>query len=89
MSTTNITIRMDTEIKKQAEELFADLGLNLTTAFNVFAKQAIREQRLPFIISKSHNLETIQTIEDSRNRINLSRSFNSVSELMEDLDADD
>ena len=37
MSTTNITIRMDSELKKQAEELFSDLGLSMTAAITVFA----------------------------------------------------
>ena len=53
MGTTNITIRMDDELKKQAEELFADLGLNMTTAIIAFTKQAVREQRIPFIISRN------------------------------------
>ncbi len=45
MSTTNITIRMNEELKKQAEKnSFSDLGLNMTTAFTMFAKQAVREQ---------------------------------------------
>ncbi len=52
MATTNITIRMDEELKKQAKELFSDLGLNMTTAFTVFAKQAVREQKIPFMLSK-------------------------------------
>ena len=46
MATTNVTIRMDEGLKKQAEELFSDLGLNMTTAFVAFAKQAVREQRI-------------------------------------------
>ena len=89
MSTTNITIRMDAELKKQAEDLFSDLGMNLTTAFTVFAKQAVREQKLPFAVSRAYNAETMQAIEDTRNGIGLSREFSSVSELMEDLNADD
>lgn len=89
MSKTNITIRMDAELKKQAEDLFSDLGMNLTTAFTVFAKQAVREQKLPFAVSRAYNAETIQAIEDTRNGIGLSRGFSSVSELMEDLNADD
>ena len=48
MATTNVTIRMDEELKKQAEELFADLGMNMTTAIVTFTKQAVREQALPF-----------------------------------------
>lgn len=89
MATTNVTIRMDADLKKQAEELFSDLGMNLTTAFTVFAKQAVREQKLPFMVSRGYNAETIQAIEDARNGIGLSRPFSSVVELMEDLNADD
>ncbi|OON98577.1 MAG: hypothetical protein ATN35_04480 [Epulopiscium sp. Nele67-Bin004] len=89
MATTNVTIRMDAELKKQAETLFSELGMNLTTAFTVFAKQAVREQQLPFMVSKYPNAETIKVIEEARNGIGLSREFTSVSELMEDLNADD
>lgn len=89
MATTNITIRMDADLKKQAEELFSDLGMNLTTAFTVFAKQAVREQKLPFTISRAYNAETVKAIEDARNGIGLSRGFSSVKELMEELDVDD
>ncbi len=89
MATTNITIRMDADLKKQVEELFADLGMNLTTAFTIFAKQAVREQKIPFTVSRAYNAQTIQALEDARNGIGLSRSFSSVSELMEELNADD
>lgn len=89
MSTSNITIRMDSELKKQAEELFSDLGMNLTTAFTVFAKQAVREQKLPFVVSRAYNAQTYQAIQDARNGIGLSKEFSSVADLMEDLNADD
>ena len=52
MAQTNINIRMDEGLKKQAENLFSDLGMNMTTAFNVFVRQAVREQAIPFEISK-------------------------------------
>ena len=45
---TNISIRMDVELKRDAEELFANLGMNLSTAFNVFLRQSLRVQGLPF-----------------------------------------
>ncbi len=89
MPTQNITIRLDTELKKEAEKLFSDLGMNMTTAFNIFLKQAVREQQLPFIVSNIPNKLTIKAIKDARNGIALSRPFNSVEELMEDLNADD
>ena len=50
-SSTNISIRMDSDIKTQAEALFGELGMNLTTAFNIFVRQALRESRIPFEIS--------------------------------------
>lgn len=51
MSTTSVTIRMDEKLKKQAEALFEEMGLNMTTAFTIFAKTAVRQQKIPFEIS--------------------------------------
>lgn len=53
MSTVNVTIRMDETLKAQADELFSDFGLTLNAAFNMFAKQAVREQRIPFEITRN------------------------------------
>ena len=39
-TTTNISIRMDSELKAQADALFAELGMNLSTAFNIFVRQS-------------------------------------------------
>ena len=47
---TNISIRMDTELKEQAEELFGELGMNISTAFNIFVRQSLRENAIPFQI---------------------------------------
>ena len=51
MATTNVSIRMDTELKAQADELFAELGMNLSTAFNIFVRQSIRDGGIPFEIT--------------------------------------
>lgn len=53
METTNVTIRMDKKLKKQADELFDDLGISLSAAITMFIKQSIREQRIPFEIGRS------------------------------------
>ncbi len=50
MTTTNVSIRMDSDLKKQSEQLFADMGMNMTTAFTIFAKAVVREGRIPFEI---------------------------------------
>ena len=49
-NTTNLCIRIDTELKTEAETLFSELGMNLTTAITVFFRQAVRESRIPFEI---------------------------------------
>ena len=51
MAQTNINIRIDEDIKKQAENLFAEMGLNMTTAFNIFIRQSLRQGCIPFLIS--------------------------------------
>ena len=48
--TINVTIRLDREIKENAEKLFDDFGMNLSTAFNVFVRQALRQGKIPFEI---------------------------------------
>ncbi|MDR1709785.1 MAG: type II toxin-antitoxin system RelB/DinJ family antitoxin, partial [Candidatus Accumulibacter sp.] len=49
--TTNLNIRIDKELKEQAEEFFGKLGLNMTTAFNIFVRQSLRQGKIPFEIS--------------------------------------
>jgi DNA-damage-inducible protein J len=48
--TINVTIRLDRKVKENAEKLFEDLGMNLSTAFNIFARQALRQGKIPFEI---------------------------------------
>ncbi len=87
MSTTNITIRMNEELKKQAEELFSDLGLNMTTAFTMFAKQAVREQRIPFMISRTPNQETLEAIKEieEMKKDKNKKTYHSFAELLEEV----
>jgi DNA-damage-inducible protein J len=53
MANVNVTIRMDENLKKQAEELFSDFGLSFNAAMVMFTKQSIREQRIPFEITRN------------------------------------
>ncbi len=88
MSTKNVTIRMDSELKDASEKLFDALGLNMTTAITTFIKQAVREQRIPFEITlNTPNAKTIQAIEESERLLkdpNIQK-FTSVNELTKDL----
>ena len=88
MSTVNVTIRMDKKLKQQADELFTDLGMSLSTAFTVFVKQSIREQSIPFTIKRNLNAETINAmkeVEEMKAKPNSSKGYNSVDEMMGDI----
>ena len=50
-TTVNVTMRLDREIKENAEILFKELGMNMTTAFNVFVRQSLRLGKIPFEVS--------------------------------------
>ena len=50
MSNTSMNIRMDSEVKRQAQELFAQFGLDMTTAINMFLRQSIRQRGIPFAL---------------------------------------
>ena len=64
MSTQSTNIRIDTELKRQAQQLFSDLGMDMTTAVNIFLRQAVREQAIPFRIGEPArpNAETLEAI---------------------------
>lgn len=54
MANVNVTLRVDEQLKKQAEDLFSDFGLSLNAAMTIFIKQSVREQRIPFEISRNN-----------------------------------
>ncbi|MDR1001487.1 MAG: type II toxin-antitoxin system RelB/DinJ family antitoxin [Clostridiales bacterium] len=90
MATTNLNIRIDEDLKKQAEGIFNELGLNMSTALTVFLRQTVRSNGIPFEMRlETPNAETLAAMEDVRLKRNLRGPFNSVKELMEDLNADD
>ena len=67
MASTNLNIRMDKEIKDQAEKIFNELGLNMTTAVNIFLRTAVREHGIPFELKlEVPNEITAEAIEEGR-----------------------
>ena len=86
--TTNINIKTDSTLKAQAEKLFSDLGMNMSTALNIFLRQAVRENRIPFEITKNvPNAQTLQAMEDTLNDRNMTDPFNNMQDLMDSLNA--
>jgi DNA-damage-inducible protein J len=49
--TTNLNIRIDRDLKAEADQIFSALGMNLTTAITVFVKQAVRQRKIPFEVA--------------------------------------
>ena len=67
MDTTNLNIRMDKEVKDQAEQIFNELGLNMTTAVNMFLRTTIRENGIPFALKlDAPNETTAAAIQEGR-----------------------
>lgn len=91
-STTNISIRMDSDLKQKADEFFNELGMNLSTAFNIFVRQSLREGRIPFSISlEQPNAETIAAMQETQDIIDgkiKTKSYSSAKELIEELEAE-
>ena len=87
MSKTSMSIRLDSEVKEQAQQVFNNLGMDITTAINIFLRQAIQYQGLPFDVRLDENRKLLQVLTDLDQNRNMSQSFESVSDLMEDLRA--
>ena len=70
-SITSVSFRIDSKLKQEADDLFQKLGLNMTTAFNIFLRQSVREGGLPFMVTTlTPNSETIAAIKEARSLVN-------------------
>ena len=91
MATVNMSIRMDTELKKQAEAMLSDMGLNMTTAMNMFLRQVVRQGRIPFEIATDiPNSETIAAIKEMDDMLSgkiPAKRYSNTKELFEDLES--
>lgn len=86
--TTNLNIRVDEELKSKAEAIFNELGLNMSTAMNIFLRYSVRYGGIPFDLRiEKPNEQTQSAIDDVDNNRNMSKTFDSVSALLEDLNA--
>lgn len=85
MAQTNVNFRMDTELKKAMEETCRELGMNMTTAFIIFAKKMTREHRIPFEVSYDpfYGEKNITALQKSYEQI---KSGRVISKTMEELE---
>ena len=82
-----INIRVNDEVKKEAETIFKALGLNMSVAMNLFLKKCINENRIPFDLKLPNN-ETIEALEETNKILNGDierKSYKNADELFEDL----
>ncbi|WP_313164344.1 type II toxin-antitoxin system RelB/DinJ family antitoxin [Sedimentibacter sp.] len=89
MATTNVSIRVDEELKKQAEIMLFDMGLNMSTAMNIFLRQIVRQGKIPFEIAVDiPNAETIaamKEVEDILSGKIFAKQYKNADELFEDI----
>lgn len=86
MATTSITIQMDENLKNQAEILFDDMGLNMTTAITMFTKAVVRQNKIPFEIS-AHSFYSefnMKVLKQRIENIESSKSIPKKHDLIED-----
>ncbi len=89
MAPISTTIKIDPELKRQAQDLFGKLGMNLTTAVNIFLAQAVREQAIPFKVGLDvPNEETLAAINEVKElkKDPHKKTYGNFAELLEDLD---
>lgn len=88
MAKVSTSISIDAEVKDKAQKLFAEFGMDLSTAINIFLKQAIYERSIPFTIRRElPNETTLRAMDDAENGENMHGPFDSVAEMMEALNA--
>ena len=92
MAGTNVNIRMDSELKQQFETFCSDVGMTMTTAFNLFAKKVVHENRISFEISgdipNSETVEAIAEVQRMKADPTIGRTYSDVDQMMEDLLSD-
>lgn len=91
--TANINLRIEPEVKKEAELLFNSFGISVTDAINIFIRTSLMEGGFPFQIKQPrYNHETEMAMNEARKIMNgeiKSKSYNSLSEILDEIDMED
>ena len=92
MATVQTQIRIDSDVKRQATELFNSLGLDMSSAVNIFLRQCLYRDGLPFTVEKPHySQEVLEAIEEARQiaKDPNVKSYSTFEELLSALESDD
>ena len=89
--TTNLNVRIDATLKKESDILFKNLGLNMSTAINMFLTQCVKTASIPFSIKEPSNQlkKALEEADYMSKHPNKYKSYNNVEELFEVLDSND
>ena len=88
MAKVSTNISIDADIKAKSQEMLSDFGLDLSTAVNMFLRQMLRERAIPFAIKQDvPNAVTLDAMDAAEKNEDIYGPFNSVSDLMEALNA--
>jgi len=88
-NTINMSFRIDKDLKRQADELFKNLGMNTSVALNMFLTQSVREQGIPFTPSMERNkrlLDALKEVEQFENGLLDTKRYKNFDEVLKDLD---
>ena len=89
MSTASINIRLDSHVKKQAQELFSALGMDISTAIYVFLRMAIQRQGLPFEVAlervPAETREALDEVQDMKKHPERYKGYTDVDAMMKEL----
>ena len=85
----NLNIRIDRDVKEQADKLFSELGFNMTTAINAFIRQALRERAIPFYIKADYPERGRESLREAFSRAQEMSVINGTDKMtMEEIDAE-
>ena len=89
MPNISMNIRMDKNIKEQAQKLFSEFGLDMTTAINIFLRQSIREQKIPFELRlntpNKETLDALEEVQQMKKNPSIGKSYDNVDDMMKEI----
>ena len=87
--TMNVSIQMDEDLKREFEAFCVGVGMSMSTAVNVFARQTVRERRIPFVIGESapneQTLEALREVRRMKDDKSLGKTYDDVDAMMGEL----
>lgn len=89
MAGQSTNIKIEPTLKKEAQQLFASLGMDMTTAVNIFLRQSVKEQAIPFRIGQpAFNAETLAAIDEvahMKSDPDKYKGYKTANQMMEDI----